>query len=66
MTLCRRLGVEAFGVGDASVRRFAEPWRASSTREHGACVKAVVDLVSGRDPVFLGPREPGVDRAVSA
>ena len=26
----------------------------------GAVVKALVDVVSGRDPVFLSPLEPGV------
>jgi vancomycin permeability regulator SanA len=33
-------------------------------RERGAVVKAVVDVVSHRDPVFLGPRETGVDDAL--
>ncbi|MEV6598563.1 ElyC/SanA/YdcF family protein [Actinoplanes sp. NPDC051346] len=65
VTLCRRLGIETYGVGDASVRAFAGAWRVSSTREHGACVKAVLDLVSGRDPVFLGPQETGVATALA-
>ena len=66
VALCRRLGLDAVGVGDESVRQFRGPWLISSTREHGACVKAVVDLVSGRDPVFLGKHETSVDDAVSA
>lgn len=66
VTLCRRIGLDAYGVGDASVKQFRKPWLISSTREHGACVKAVVDLVSGRDPVFLGKRETSVDDAVLA
>jgi vancomycin permeability regulator SanA len=64
VTLCRRLGIDATGVGDDSVKAFRDPWRASSTREHGACVKAVYDVVSGRDPVHLGPHETGVDDAL--
>ena len=31
----------------------------------GASLKAAVDVLSGRDPVFLGRRETGVDAAVS-
>ncbi len=44
----------------------ATPWLISSTREHGACVKAVFDTVSGRDPVFLGQHETGVEDALRA
>lgn len=65
VTLCRRLGVEADGVGDETVKQFREPWRASSTREYGACVKAVVDVLSGRDPALLGRHETGVEDALS-
>jgi vancomycin permeability regulator SanA len=64
VTLCRRLGVDANGVGDESVHKFAGPWRISASREYGACVKAVWDVVSGRDPVYLGQRENGVDEAL--
>jgi vancomycin permeability regulator SanA len=64
VTLCRWLGVHATGVGDDSVRIYQEPWRNSVMRERGAVVKAVVDVVSHRDPVFLGPRETGVDDAL--
>jgi len=66
VTLCRRLGLDAVGVGDGSVRQFRGPWLISSTREHGACVKAVFDTVSGRDPVFLGQHETGVEDALRA
>ncbi|GAA4455356.1 ElyC/SanA/YdcF family protein [Phytohabitans houttuyneae] len=65
VTLCRRLGVEATGVGDETVKRYRQTWRVGSTRELGACVKAVVDVVSGRDPVHLGRHETGVDDALS-
>ncbi len=66
VALCRRLGVDATGVGDDTSRQFRRPWFNSATREHGACLKAVVDVVSGRDPVFLGPQEPGVRDALRA
>ncbi|MGA5302083.1 SanA/YdcF family protein [Nucisporomicrobium flavum] len=66
VALCRRLGVEASGVADDSVRVYEEPWRNSVVRERGAVVKALLDVVSGRDPVFLGPHEAGVEVAVSS
>jgi vancomycin permeability regulator SanA len=62
--LCRRLGMDADGVGDETVKQFRGPWLSSSSREYGACVKAVFDVASGRDPVFLGPHETGVDDAL--
>ncbi|MFC8846937.1 MULTISPECIES: vancomycin high temperature exclusion protein [unclassified Micromonospora] len=64
VAVCRRLGVDASGVGDETARAYARTWRVSSTREYGACVKAAVDLLSGRDPVHLGRRETGVDDAL--
>ncbi|MFE9688355.1 vancomycin high temperature exclusion protein [Micromonospora sp. NPDC005806] len=66
VSLCRRLGIEANGVGDDTARRYTERWRVSSTREYGACVKAAVDLLSGRDPVHLGRHETGVEDALRA
>ncbi|MEO3781068.1 ElyC/SanA/YdcF family protein [Micromonospora sp. B11E3] len=65
VTVCRRLGIEANGVGDDSARANATRWRVSSTREYGACVKAALEVLSGRDPVHLGRREPGVDEALA-
>jgi vancomycin permeability regulator SanA len=62
--LCRRLGLDASGVGDDSVKKFSGPWRSNSTREYGACVKAVFDVASGRDPVYLGRHETAVDDAL--
>ncbi|MEU4215507.1 ElyC/SanA/YdcF family protein [Actinoplanes sp. NPDC026623] len=66
VALCRRLGVAANGVGDDSVRIYTEPWRNCVIRERGAVVKALFDVVSGRDPVFLGPNEPGVGDALAS
>lgn len=64
VTLCRQVGLDAVGVGDDSVSRFGRAWRWGSFRERLAAVKAVYDVVSRRDPVFLGPRESGVDDAL--
>jgi vancomycin permeability regulator SanA len=65
VAVCRRLGVDAAGVGDETARAYDRTWRISSTREYGACVKAAVDLLSGRDPAHLGRRETGVEDALS-
>jgi vancomycin permeability regulator SanA len=64
VTLCRRLGIDASGVGDDSVRVYRDPWRKGSTREYGAGVKAAFDALSGRDPVQLGRPEAGVEDAL--
>jgi len=61
---CRALGVAATGVGDETVRQFTEPWRRGTIRDQVACIKAVIDLVTRRDPV-LGPRETSVDEALA-
>lgn len=65
ITLCRHLGVDAVGVGDDTVRIYTEPWRNSVIRERGAVVKAAFDVVSHRDPVFLGRHEIGIEEALS-
>ncbi|GAA3749633.1 ElyC/SanA/YdcF family protein [Plantactinospora mayteni] len=65
VTVCRRVGLDAVGVGDDSVRRFERAWRWGGFRENFAAVKAVYDVLSGRDPVFLGPAEPGVRDALA-
>ncbi|MFG1609059.1 vancomycin high temperature exclusion protein [Actinoplanes sp. NPDC049265] len=64
VALCRKLGVDADGVGDDSVRIYRQPWLSSSGRERMAVVKAMLDVVSGRDPVFLGRHETSVDDAL--
>jgi hypothetical protein len=56
--------VDASGVGDETMKQFHGPWLAGSTREYGAGVKAAFDVVSGRDPVYLGRHETGVDDAL--
>jgi vancomycin permeability regulator SanA len=64
VTLCRTLGIDTYGVGDDSARIYRDPWLNSAVRERGAAVKALIDVVSHRDPVFLGRHEPGVDEAL--
>ena len=64
VALCRSLGVEADGVADDSVRIYRRPWFNSVVRERGAVVKALVDVASRRDPVFLGPQETSVQSAL--
>jgi vancomycin permeability regulator SanA len=66
IALCRSLGVNANGIGDSSVKIYTGPWRRDVIRERGANVKAVLDVVSRRDPVFLGRHETGVETAVNA
>ena len=59
----RALGVDATGVGDDSLRS-SRSWRRGAVRDQLACVKTVIDLITGRDPV-LGPREMSVDQALA-
>ncbi|WP_372451828.1 SanA/YdcF family protein [Catellatospora tritici] len=64
VTLCRDAGIETDGVADDSVRRFEGFWTQAVVREQGACLKAALDTLSGRDPVFLGRHETGVEDAL--
>lgn len=64
LTLCRAVGVRAWGVGDDS-RPYAPIATAFSyLRELPAGLKAFFDLVIRPGPRFLGPHEPGVERAL--
>lgn len=64
VTLCEAAGVDSYGVG------VAEPhdsvWYYGAVRELAAAGKAAVDAAVRRDPVFLGPGEPGVREALVA
>ena len=66
VTLCRSQGIDATGVGDDTVKIYEDPWRNSVIRERGAIVKAVTDVISHRDPVFLGRQETTVHEALAA
>ncbi|MET8866371.1 ElyC/SanA/YdcF family protein [Nonomuraea sp. NPDC004580] len=66
VTLCRAAGLEAFGVGDDSARRYAATTYAGAARELFATGKAFADAVILRsDPVFPGPREVSLTRILA-
>ncbi|WP_377639853.1 vancomycin high temperature exclusion protein [Oryzobacter terrae] len=65
VAICRAVGLDADGVGDWTGERYRTEWRRGAVREVPASVKAVLDVVSGRDPV-LGPAESGVRDALTA
>ncbi|MFG2075013.1 protein SanA, affects membrane permeability for vancomycin [Nonomuraea maritima] len=62
VTLCRTAGLEAFGAGDDSARRWASTY-VYAARELLATGKAFADAVVLRsDPVFAGPPEVSLTR----
>lgn len=63
LAICRAIGIEAWGVGDETVKTNTEMWTYGNLRELGANLKMVWDVISQRQPV-LGPRERSVDEAV--
>jgi vancomycin permeability regulator SanA len=65
VTTCRAVGLDADGVGDWTAQRYAGVWAAGERREMLAAVKAVIDVVTGRDPV-LGAPETSVQDALDA
>jgi len=65
VTTCRAVGLDAEGVGDWTARTYASVWAAGERREKLAASKAVIDVVSGRDPV-LGPAKTSVRDALAA
>ncbi|GAA2862568.1 SanA/YdcF family protein [Nonomuraea rubra] len=66
VTLCRTAGLEAFGAGDDSARRWAATTYASAARELFATAKAFADaLILHSDPVYPGPREVSLTRILS-
>lgn len=50
LAICRALGLDAWGVGDDSVRRNVTAWRASVGRELAANLKLVWDVATRRPP----------------
>ncbi len=64
VALCDAAGIDVYGVGvDAKRDR---TWYAAGAREILAAGKAAVEAAVRPGPRFLGPREPGVDRALEA
>ncbi|MFF9024407.1 SanA/YdcF family protein [Streptomyces eurythermus] len=64
VALCEAAGVDSYGVGVAAEHDVT--WYYGGTRELFAAGKAALDAVFRPDPRFLGPREPGVTRALAA
>lgn len=65
VALCRTAGLETFGVGDDSARRWPEPTYAYAARELFASAKGLADAVLGSDPVFPGPRETSLEHILT-
>ncbi|GAA4553436.1 membrane protein [Streptomyces violaceochromogenes] len=63
VALCEAAGVASYGVGVDAVHDAT--WYYGGTREIFAAGKAALDAVFRPDPRFLGPREPGVERALA-
>ena len=64
VALCQEAGVASYGVGVDDAHDTT--WYYGGAREVFAAGKAVLDAVFEPDPRFLGPREPGVARALTA
>jgi vancomycin permeability regulator SanA len=63
VALCQAAGVESYGVGVDAVHDAT--WYYGGAREIFAAGKAALDAVFRPDPRFLGPQEPGVERALA-
>ena len=64
VALCEAAGVTSYGVGvDA---KHDVTWYYGGTREIFAAGKAALDAVFHPDPQFLGPKEPGVAKALAS
>ncbi|PWJ09141.1 hypothetical protein DKG34_00575 [Streptomyces sp. NWU49] len=63
VALCGAAGVSSYGVGVDD--RHDLVWYYGGVREILAAGKAAADLTFRPDPRFLGPKEPGVERALA-
>ncbi|MFC4532769.1 SanA/YdcF family protein [Sphaerisporangium dianthi] len=67
VALCRAAGLGTFGVGDDSAARFPARTYVYAVREFGATAKGFLDAVVLRSaPVFPGPRESSLERALDS
>jgi vancomycin permeability regulator SanA len=66
VTLCRTAGIDAWGVGDDGYRYAPNPTVSLYGRELPAALKAMYDLAARPRPYYLGPHEPGIQRALGA
>ncbi|MFI1968031.1 hypothetical protein BLA24_21470 [Streptomyces cinnamoneus] len=64
LALCGAAGIDAYGVG-ASSDPHDITWYAGGAREVLASGKAALDALVRPSPAFLGPHEPGVERALA-
>jgi vancomycin permeability regulator SanA len=64
ITLCRSVGIDAWGVGDDSRPYAPIATVFSYLRELPAGLKAAYDLAAKPGPRLLGPPEPGIHRAL--
>ena len=64
VTTCRAVGLDAEGVGDWTAQTYSAQWTAGARREKLADAKAVIDVLTRRDPV-LGPVETAVQDALA-
>ncbi|SPT52858.1 vancomycin high temperature exclusion protein [Actinomyces bovis] len=64
VTLCRRAGVDAYGVADTRAQANRAQWVWSWLRERLALVKAAYEELRG-EPPLLGPHEVSVEEAVA-
>ncbi|MFJ1583749.1 vancomycin high temperature exclusion protein [Streptomyces sp. NPDC088197] len=64
LALCEAAGIDAYGI--AVDEPHDATWYAGGVRELLAAGKAAADVVIRPNPHFLGPREPGVARALTA
>ncbi|MFF9483756.1 vancomycin high temperature exclusion protein [Streptomyces sp. NPDC014676] len=63
VALCETAGITSYGVGVDD--RHDVTWYYGGVREILAAGKAALDVIFRPDPHFLGPREPGVERALA-
>ena len=63
LAICRAIGLDAWGVGDESVKTNEEMWSYGTVRELGANLKMIWDVLSRRAPV-LGPPDDSLERAL--
>lgn len=64
VALCQAAGVTSYGIGVAA--KHDVTWYYGGTREIFAAGKAALDALFKPDPRFLGPKEPGVTRALAS
>jgi vancomycin permeability regulator SanA len=66
VALCRRAGIDAWGVGHDSSHIDEIRTDFGYAREVLATLKAMDDVLTESDPRFLGPKEAGVQQALAA